>query len=332
MSDSSRRARRTAANELFDKYLLPKVALAFILAASLIGTWVTGTLSHQGVGVVTLAKWVYLVAFGVLVGGLVWKHWFVRPQDVGSAAFDYCAEMYRRFDRIAAGVLIALVVTGPVVVDGYAAVLGAAPIVIVLGGLVVGTVVGTAVMARRSAEVDEEFRSLVGLSTLLLALGALTLTALAEVSLQRVGPFADPMAVFVRALHLLAFAVWVGGAVWNIFVAVPTGQRRPTTAAVQAAGEQLERFRWAVRLTIPTIVATGVYQAVDALGMGASPYLNSVVGLAVVVKLGYVGLLVLIFVTCPMWRACSPIDGVCDLEDLAVDGSSETTTESGADD
>jgi putative copper resistance protein D len=92
---------------------------------------------------------------------------------------------------------------------------------------------------------------------------------------------------------------------------------------VRAAGEQLERFRWAVRFVIPTVLLTGLYQAVDALGVGAAAYVESLLGLAVLGKLAVVGVLFVIFKLCPMWRACSPIDGVCDLaaaEDSSSDG------------
>jgi len=82
------------------------------------------------------------------------------------------------------------------------------------------------------------------------------ITALAKVASRGF----DPVAGLIRVLHLLTFAVWVGGAVWNIFVAVPTGQVRPTIAVVRAASQQLERFCWAVRFIIPTILLTGVYR------------------------------------------------------------------------
>jgi len=57
---------------------------------------------------------------------------------------------------------------------------------------------------------------------------------------------------------------------------------------------------------------------------------TSTIGLAILAKLGFVALLFVIFKTCPMWRACSPIDGVCDLEDLdrgSSDGSPESPDE-----
>jgi len=111
MADVTHEQAGTVADELFDKYLLPKAALTVILAASLVGTALTLDLTGWWSPALALAKWGYLVAFGVLLGGLLWKHGFVRPGDVDAAA-DYCAEMYRRFDRIAAGALAVLAVSG----------------------------------------------------------------------------------------------------------------------------------------------------------------------------------------------------------------------------
>ena len=172
----------------------------------------------------------------------------------------------------------------------------------------------------RSPPVDDQFRHPFGALALAAAVTAVVLTATAAVSLRSGGA----PAVGVRSLHLLAFAVWVGGAVWNIFVAVPTGQEHPTPPVVRAAGQQLERFRWAVRFVIPTIALTGVYQAVDGLGVSSAVYLDSLLGLVVLSKLGLIGVLFVIFKLCPMWRACSPIDGVCDLAD-ADDGPENST-------
>jgi hypothetical protein len=39
-------------------------------------------------------------------------------------------------------------------------------------------------------------------------------------------------------------------------------------------------------------------------------------GHLVLVELGLIGALVVTFMTCPMWHACPPIAGMCDLEDL----------------
>ena len=307
-----------AADGLFDKYVLPKVALTVILAASLAGTAASVRLTGGWAPVATLGTWGYLVAVGVLAGGLCWKHGFVRPADLADDAGAYCERMSGRFDRIAVGASAVVAVGGAVALARYAAA-GLTTLVGALAATLVALVLVVAGNAARSAPVERRFRSPVGLAALGLAGLAVALTATAEVAL-RGGDFA---AVGVRILHLSAFAAWVGGAVWNIFVAVPTGKERPTVGTAAAAGQQLERFRRAVRLIIPTLLLTGLYQAVDALGTSLGTYLASVVGLVVLAKAGSIGVLFAVFKLCPMWRACSPIDGVCDIS-AGLDGAGET--------
>jgi len=326
MPETSRRTLDSVGDDLFDKYLLPKVALVIILLASLVGTAVTFRLAGRWAPVEVIAKWLYFVGLGVLTGGLLWKHGFVRPADLESGANEYCERMYARFDRITLLALLAIVPGTYVVLTQYAATLDDSLFVATLAVTVGGLVLLTAVDALRHGSVDESFRSPIGVLVFGLAIGAVTLTAVAEVGLRAAGT----MAMVIRILHLLAFTVWIGGAVWNIFVAVPTGKERPTTAVISAAGEQLERFRWTVRFIIPTLLATGLVQSIYLFGTSVTPYVTSTIGLAILAKLGFVALLFVIFKTCPMWRACSPIDGVCDLEDLdrgSSDGSPESPDE-----
>ncbi|MFT4920917.1 MAG: putative membrane protein [Haloarculaceae archaeon] len=311
---------QTAAEQtdaFFDRYTLPKIALAVILLASLFGTWVSTTLSGPADPALVVAKWIYFVALGVLTGGYIWKHLFVRPVDFGDESADYCAEMYERFDRIAIGSIAVLVLGGTVVLWEYLDAFGSTTGVLGYATLVTAWLAFAVVTTRRSGAVSHQFRSPTGLAALGFALAVVVATAIADVAMRSF----DPITAGVRILHLLAFAVWIGGAVWNIFVAVPTGQKRPTVPVVRAAGEQLERFRWAVRFIIPVLLLTGLYQAVDSLGTNAASYLGSTVGVAILAKAGFIGLLVAIFKLCPMWRACSPIDGVCELDDFG-DGSS----------
>ncbi|QLD85682.1 hypothetical protein HWV23_08070 [Natronomonas halophila] len=313
-------AERTDA--LFDRYTLPKIALAVILAASVVGTWVSTTRNGSTAPILTAAKWGYLVAMGVLTGGLVWKHGFVRPADLGDGAADYCAEMYARFDDIAAGAIAVLAVGGAVVFREYLGVFGVTVPVVGYGTLVLAWLGLAGVSTYRSDTVERQFRSPTGLAALALAVAVVVATAIAEVAMVGL----DPVAAGVRVLHLLTFALWIGGAVWNIFVAVPTGQKQPTVEVVRAAGQQLERFRWAVRFIIPTLFVTGLYQAVEGFGTNLGWYLGSVVGAAILAKIGFIGLLVVIFKLCPMWRACSPIEGVCDIEDLGGDDAGPTAS------
>jgi uncharacterized membrane protein len=320
---------RTATEQtdpLFDRYTLPKVALATILAASLVGAWVSTTLSGVPSLAFAVAKWSYFVSLGVLTGGLVWKHGFVRPADLATDSADYCAAMYDRFDRIAAGAVVVLAVGSAAVVWEYARAFDGAA-VLGYGTLAALTVALTAATVREGGSVDSRFRSGRGVAALTGTLALVVATAGAEVAVRGF----EPVAAGVRVLHLLAFAVWLGGAVWNIFVAVPSGQQRPTVGVVRAAGEQLERFRWAVRLIIPTLFLTGLYQAVDVLGTNVEWYFGTAVGVAVLAKVGFVALLVVIFKLCPMWRACSPIEGVCELDDLGGNGTDNVSGESSSD-
>jgi uncharacterized membrane protein len=322
MPESQMRTATGQTDPLFDRYTLPKIALAVILAASLVGAWVSTTLSGVPSVAFAVAKWGYFVAMGVLTGGLVWKHGFVRPADLDTESADYCAAMYDRFDRIATGSVVVLAVGGAAVGWEYAHALDGTGAVVGYGLLVAFTVGSVAASVRQTGSVSARFRSGRGLAALAAALALVVATAMAEVAVRGF----EPVAAGVRVLHLLAFAVWLGGAVWNIFVAVPTGQQRPTVGVVRAAGEQLERFRWAVRLIIPTLFLTGLYQAVDVLGTNLEWYLGTPLGLAVLAKVGFVGVLVGIFKLCPMWRACSPIEGVCELDDLG--GSADDTSAS----
>lgn len=322
MPESQSRTATEQMDALFDRYTLPKVALAVILVASLVGTWVTTTLSGPTDVALAVAKWAYFVALGVLTGGFVWKHVFVRPIDLGDGAADYCAEMYDRFDSISKGAIAVLMLGGPVILRDYLGVFGWTPLVVGYG-MLVGIWLTLAVASiHRSDTVERQFRSPTGLAALALALSVVVATAVVEVAMRGL----DPVAAGVRVLHLLAFALWIGGAVWNIFIAVPTGQNRPTVDVIRAAGEQLERFRWAVRFIIPTLFLTGLYQAVDGLGTDLAWYLGNTVGLAVLAKVGFIGLLVVIFKLCPMWRTCSPIEGVCELDELGGDGSATSAS------
>lgn len=312
MAGPLRQSTESQATDLFDKYTLPKLALGIILAASLVGTTITVRLTGQWSLSHTIFKWAYFIALGVLMGGLVWKHGFVRPHDFDTDAVQYCRRMYNRFDRIAIGVISILIPTSLYVLYQYQTAGGDSFLVGSLAVLLTLCIGITSYRIRQTKAVDDQFRSIGGIGSLILAVAAVVLTAILEVGFQPI----EPITIGIRILHLIAFALWLGGAVWNIFVAVPAGQAYPTTDVIHAAGQQLERFRWIVRIIIPILIITGIHQAIDIFGYQIHIYLNSLIGLAVLTKLGFIGTLVIIFKLCPMWRACSPIDGVCDLTDL----------------
>ncbi|WP_436900807.1 hypothetical protein [Halovenus halobia] len=321
MGEVRHEATDASSNELFDRYTLPKIALTIILIASLAGTFLTVRLSGVESLIIVVAKWGYLVSLGVLVGGLCWKHLFVRPQDLNDGTDEYCSQMYNRFDTIALLATIVLAVTGGIVLPRYWRSALGTIVSVSVTLLFIGLLAVLVISQFRTQSVEQQFRGALGVSRFAFAVGLLAATSVAEVGLRHgtVG------LAGIRTLHLLAFAIWLGGAVWNIFVAVPTGQQSPTIPVVRAAGQQLERFRWVVRFIFPTIFVTGLYQAYSSFGNSLTVYLGSSLGLIVVAKLGLIGALVVIFKLCPMWRACSPIEGVCDLEEMGQTDQINTT-------
>jgi putative copper resistance protein D len=122
--------------------------------------------------------------------------------------------------------------------------------------------------------------------------------------------------LFVRWLHLAAFGLWFGGAVWNIFITVPAARSTLSLPVVVAASQQLERFRIAVRIILPTLIITGAIQAYRYVGFNIYTLTASPIGWLILTKLLLIGVLIVVFLTCPMWRACSPISGMCKLDDL----------------
>lgn len=127
--------------------------MIFGMAYLLLPSYVGRTLAHQRLPGVHLAL-AYLVALGVLTGGFVWKHLFVRPSDLGAEAADYCAEMYDRFDRIAAGAIAVLALSGTAVLWEYLGSLGRTAGVLGYAGLVSVWLAIAVVSTRRSAAVE----------------------------------------------------------------------------------------------------------------------------------------------------------------------------------
>ena len=115
----------------------------------------------------------------------------------------------------------------------------------------------------------------------------------------------------VRGLHLVAFGLWLGGAAWNLTVAVPIGMRHPSPAAVESGARQLQRFRRVARAAVPTVIATGVLMALPYLDT-AGDLVATAPGRYVVAKAGLIVALVVIFIVCPLYRQCSPVAGVCE--------------------
>lgn len=119
----------------------------------------------------------------------------------------------------------------------------------------------------------------------------------------------------IRLLHLSTFSLWLGGAVWNIWVAMPAGREHPNFDAVIAGAHALDRFRWVVRFALPTIIITGLIMAFAHRLLPLQWWLHFP-GVLIPSKVAAIIVLVVVFITCPLFRHCSPVQGVCNLDDL----------------
>lgn len=309
--------------QLLSRFVLPKVGLAFVSLASLVG--MTLTTLRQGAWAVDVIamRWLGLVLPAMLVGAWVWQRFLLQPAvrlRPVDAAVAYAEAMNRRFYRLQAWAVPLLAVTlifnlfyyrGIAVQQGWADVL--TPWLWAAGGIlaVLGLVYG-AYYAGRRAEAGWAGRFLLSGVALVVVLSALSVLA-------QVGGYFHWLQFSARVLHLLAFSVWFGGAVWNIFIAVPEGQKRVSLDTVILANVMLERFRVLVRCVFPVIIVTGLIQATFVIGFDLSLLFTTLAGNLVLTKLLMIAALVVIFILCPMWRACSPVSGVCNLDDLDLE-------------
>lgn len=278
---------------------LPKVAFTLITLASLAGASLTGSLAGLGAGPI-LARWLAMWAIALAGGFAVWRLFYLRRTD--PEADQRQLEALNRTSLIRArsiGRWIAPVATvsaiGPVLTPYVAA----QPAV--MWGLVAAALV---VAAGLAAGVDHRAA---GLAVVAASVVAVLLWAYADAGTGWAG--------WVRAAHLTAFVLWLGGAVWNIWVAMPAGREHPNVDAVVAGAHQLDRFRWVVRFSLPTIIVTGLIMA-GAYRFLPLEWWSTFPGVLIPLKVLAIIALVVVFITCPLFRHCSPVEGVCDLEDL----------------
>jgi putative copper resistance protein D len=133
---------------------------------------------------------------------------------------------------------------------------------------------------------------------------------------------------WVRVAHLTAFTLWLGGALWNIGVAMPAGRRHPYVDAVLAGARQLDRFRWVVRFALPTIIVTGLIMAGAYRSLPLGRW-TTMPGVLIPLKVLAIIALIVVFITCPLFRHCSPVQGVCNIDDLDDAGGLEDRTPAG---
>lgn len=302
-------------NQLLDKYALPKVALTVIAISSLVGTWLTMSTHGMGEWLPVLTRWLHLVSFGLLAGGYMWKGLFIQPahrpaQSAYVAAF--VTAQFARFRRLAWVVLGVYFITGLLDLVRFSSLGVGWPIW--LGAALMVSIVMVTMHELYLRRPDNPFaerpeaRLLLGL----LLIDAL-FQATFDVTLSQGGAW---WPLLVRWLHLAAFGLWIGGATWNIFITVPAARQTIAIPVVVAAGRQLERFRVAVRIILPTLIVTGFIQAYRYVGFSLDALLYSPIGHLILIKIGLVLVLIGVFLTCPLWRACSPISGMCKLDEL----------------
>lgn len=315
----------TASTQLLDKYMLPKVALTVITIASLVGTWLTMTTHGAGAPGPVLVRWLHLISFAALTGGFMWMALFIRPAQK-QAQQPYFARFagasQARFRRIAQVALPIFLLAALLDLRRFSA-WGVGWLAWVEAALLIGIGLAAGWFAYgRRAQDPYRIQPLGRLALGLLLLDALVQAAF-DVTLAQGGQ-ALPLAV--RWLHLAAFGLWFGGAVWNIFIAVPAARSMVSIPVVVASSQQLERFRVAVRMILPTLIITGLIQAYPYVGLNPAALLTSPFGRLILLKMLLIVVLVVVFITCPMWRACSPIAGMCNLDDLYTPNSPEATS------
>lgn len=302
-------------NQLLDKYALPKVALTVIAISSLVGTWLTMTTHGAGAWSSVLPRWLHLVSFGLLAGGYMWKGLFTQPahrpaQSAYVAAF--VRAQFARFRRLAWVVLGVYFVTGLFDLVRFSEMGVGWPIWLGAALMVAITLVVMHELYLRRPDDPFAERPEARLVLGLLVIDAL-FQAIFDVALSQGGAW---WPLLVRWLHLTAFGLWIGGAVWNIFITVPAARQTIAIPVVVAAGRQLERFRVVVRMILPTLIVTGLIQAYRYVGFSLDALLYSSIGHVILIKIGLVLVLIGVFLTCPLWRACSPISGMCKLDEL----------------
>jgi len=303
--------------KVFDRYMLPKVAFVVITSASMAGAALTGLRHGVDSWPLLALRWAAAWILGLLLGSQIWKIFYLRPSvqlRPVPGAVEYgeaMLQLHFRWQKALTPLAVALVGGN---FASYASVRPEAVPWATAGGLALLAAIGGVALAwinpvdSRKQDLPS-WIALAGLAGTAAALGGM------DVALQQHSASVWLLAPN-RMLHLWAFSAWLGGALWNIFIAVPAGMQRINMDTVILANFQLERFRVVVRTVFPVIIATGLVQAWAMFGWNWQSLFTNVWGYLLLTKIGLIFLLVGIFIACPMWKACSPIRGVCDLDDL----------------
>ena len=247
----------------------------------------------------------------------MWKGLFAKPAEIPaqrSYFTNFTAASIALFRKLMRFVLPVYVVTAIVDVVRFANWQVSSWLIGFESILIVAITITALFDIYRPVNPDEPFRER---NNARLLLGLLVLDSFAiaafDVSLAQNG---QAWPLLVRTIHLAAFGMWFGGAIWNIFITVPSARNIVSLPVVVAASQQLERFRIAVRIILPTLIVTGLIQAYPYVGLNPRALTASIFGWLILAKLFLIVILVGVFITCPMWRACSPISGMCKIDDL----------------
>lgn len=297
------------------RHFLPKVAFALLLGVSLAGVAIT-TRTHGAAFPFSLLRWAYLVAAGVVGGSSLWWAAFVREEpEAGNRQHveRFCRREVELYTRVLAAGALGLAAGAPHL---WFFVRRGVEVPVAVHGAFLTVVVGIAASLgscpRHRVKTWNDPRRWVLFAA---SMGLLVTAGILDAALQAPG---NPWVSALRAAHVTAFGLWLGGAAWNLAVAIPAAREDPCVPVVVAAARQLERFRWTVRAALPMLALTGVLQAVPYAGGSLVRLASTSIGQLVLLKAGALAALMVIFVTCPLWRACSPVRGMCDLRDLAV--------------
>jgi putative copper resistance protein D len=286
---------------------LPKVAFTLITAASLAGAVLTG--SNLGLhGPALVLRWFGLWTVALAGGFLAWRLAYLRGREAGLDrtvvdAFNDTALTFA--DRVARllSPLVALGATASLAA-GYLDNRPAVRFTLLAAALVLAGLLAVGVRRR-----------VIAASAAAVVAVLLGGWAYADAGSGGYG--------WIRLAHLTAFTLWLGGALWNIAVAMRAGRAHPTVDAVLAGARQLDRFRWVVRFVFPTIIGTGLAMADVYRALPHSWWLGYP-GVLIFVKIGVIVALVGVFIACPLFRHCSPVRGVCNIDDLRADESAAT--------
>lgn len=278
---------------------LPKVAFTLITLASLAGAVLTGVMAGLE-GFPLFARWLTLWSVGLAGGFAVWRVFYLRDSDPEASQRAVTAlnrTALARADRVGrvVGAIALLGTVGPL-----------ATYYLGLHPTLRWTLVGLQLVLAGALFVGID-RPWVGTIVAAASLGLIAGWAYADAGWGASGA--------LRLAHLTAFSLWLGGAVWNIWVAMQAGREHPNVDAVIAGAHQLDRFRWVVRFALPTIIVTGLIMA-GFYRMFPLEWWLHFPGVLIPAKVGAIIVLVVVFITCPLFRHCSPVQGVCNLDDL----------------